>query len=227
MKTINHALIMAAGRGQRMMPLTKKIPKAMANYDGTTLIASGIERLKKDIPNVHITVGYKKAMLAKHVIEHNVSSIFNTEGKGNCWWIYNTLLKFIDEPIIVLTCDNIIELDIELLTKNYIHHGEPACMVIPVQPVEGLEGDFIFHTNNVVHELSRIKTSNIYCSGIQIINPVKINSTISVTEDFNLLWNQLIERKQLYCSDVYPSKWFTVDTIEQLNTLQSNSPSSP
>ena len=223
MKSIKHALIIAAGRGQRMMPLTKNLPKAMVNYDGSTLIANGIEKVKKHIPNVHITVGYKKAMLAKHVIEHNVSSIFNTEGKGNCWWIYNTLMKFINEPVIVLTCDNIIELDIELLTKNYLHHGPPPCMVVPVKPITGLAGDYIFHTNNIVNELSRTKASDIYCSGIQILNPAKINSILKPTEDFNLLWDGLIKQKQLYCSDVYPEKWFTVDTVEQLNQLRNNS----
>ena len=31
---INHVLIMAAGRGMRMRPLTKKIPKAMAKLNG-------------------------------------------------------------------------------------------------------------------------------------------------------------------------------------------------
>ncbi|HEY4800490.1 MAG TPA: sugar phosphate nucleotidyltransferase, partial [Bacteroidia bacterium] len=198
MRNIQHALIMAAGRGQRMMPLTKKIPKAMASYDGTTLIASGIEKLKKFIPNVHITVGYKKAMLAKHVIEHNVSSIFNTEGKGNSWWVFNTLMKQINEPVIILTCDNVIELNIELLTKNYYHHNEPACMVIPVKPIAGLEGDYIFQKNNIVNELSRTKRSDIYCSGIQIMNPFKINSLLSPADDFTNLWNELIQKKQLF-----------------------------
>ena len=32
MKLINHAVIMAAGRGTRMLPLTRKLPKAMMNY---------------------------------------------------------------------------------------------------------------------------------------------------------------------------------------------------
>ena len=222
MQNINHAVIIAAGRGQRMMPLTKKIPKAMANYEGSTLIANGIEKLKRHIRNVHITVGYKKSLLAKHVIEHNVSSIFNTEGKGNCWWIYNTLLKLINEPVIVLTCDNVVELDIKLLSENYNHHGEPSCMVVPVKPMKGIEGDFIFHNNNIVYKLSRVKTSNIYCSGIQIVNPAKINTLTSPIENFNLLWKQLIKQKQLYCSDVYPLKWFTIDTIEQLNILKNN-----
>jgi len=211
---------MAAGRGNRMMPLTDHIPKAMAGYDGSTLIAKGIGKIKKHIPNVHITVGYKKAMLAKHVIEYNVSSIFNTEGKGNSWWIYNTLMKYINEPVLVLTCDNIIELDIERLYKNYVKYGKPACMVIPVQPVNGLEGDYIFCNNNIVYELSREKPSEIYCSGIQIINPFEINAMTKPTEDFYLLWEQLISQKKLYCSDVYPENWFTVDTVEQLNNLK-------
>ncbi len=222
MKTIGHAIIMAAGRGQRMLPLTDHIPKAMASYDGSTLIVRGIEKIQKHIPNLHITVGYKKAMLAQHVIEQNVSTVFNTEGQGNAWWIYNTLIKHLNESVLVLTCDNIVELDIERLYKNYLKHGEPPCMVVPVQPVKGLEGDYIFHTNNLVQELSRIKTSNIYCSGIQIINPHKINMLTNPANDFYVLWSQLILQKKLCCSDIYPEKWFTVDTIEQLNQINNN-----
>lgn len=79
---IAHTLIMAAGRGSRMMPLTNEIPKAMAKFRDTTLIANSIEKLKNNSQNIHITEG---ADLAKHVIEQDVSSIFNTEGKGNAW----------------------------------------------------------------------------------------------------------------------------------------------
>ena len=43
-KPIQNALIMAAGRGQRMMPLTQVIPKPMAPYLDSTLIAQGIQR---------------------------------------------------------------------------------------------------------------------------------------------------------------------------------------
>ena len=39
---IKHALIMAAGRGMRMRPMTDTIPKAMAPFRGETLIANGI-----------------------------------------------------------------------------------------------------------------------------------------------------------------------------------------
>ena len=210
---------MAAGRGQRMMPLTQDIPKAMAMHEGSTLIATGIERLKSSVEHIHITVGYKGAMLAKHVIEHHVSSIFNTDGKGNAWWLFNTLLSMLNEPVLVLTCDNIIELDVDLLIHDYRAKNNPACMVVPVKPVDGLEGDYISHRDGVVSEINRNKPSDIYCTGIQIMNPQKINQLINPTEDFALVWKQLIEKQQLYCSGIYPKRWFTVDTVEQLENL--------
>jgi NDP-sugar pyrophosphorylase family protein len=191
---------MAAGRGSRMMPLTNDIPKAMARFGDTTLIANSIEKLKKNSLNIHITVGYKGSDLAKHVIEHDVA----------------TLMKNLDEPVLVLTCDNITELDLDLIHNDYISLNKPPCIVVPVKPVKGLEGDYIFHKNNRVLELNRHKVSDIYCSGIQLLNPAIINRLCRPTEDFYSLWVQLIEQNLLFCSNVYPKKWITVDTIEQL-----------
>jgi NDP-sugar pyrophosphorylase family protein len=218
--SVDYALIMAAGRGMRMMPFTTAMPKAMMPYNGSTLIANGIDKIREHIANIYITVGYKGALLAQHVIEHNVTGIFNTDGKDNAWWIFNSLLKFVDGPVLVLTCDNVTELDFDLLANEYYEFGAPACMVVPVKPIEGLDGDYIFHEDNVIKKLSRSEPSNIYCSGIQILNPVKINALIKPADNFYEVWGQLILQKQLYCSHTYPSKWFAVDTIEQLQRLQ-------
>ncbi len=216
---IRHALIMAAGRGLRMMPLTASIPKPMVSFRDTTLIAHAIGKIHHHIPNIHITVGYKGADLARHVIEHGVSSIFNTEGKGNAWWLFNTLVKNLDEPVLVLTCDNVVELDLELIGKDYESFNNPACMVVPVKPVEGLDGDFIFHENNCVTELNRHKPSDIYCSGIQVLNPSLVNKLCSPAEDFYAVWKQLIGQRQLYSSNIYPKTWYAIDTLEQLGEI--------
>lgn len=219
MSKIRHALIMAAGRGMRMMPLTDSVPKPMVTLDGSTLISRGIDFLKNNIENIHITVGYKGNMVAEHVAGKGVNSIFNTDGHGNAWWVYHTLLKNLDEPVLLLTCDNIVELDIDLLDKEYHTLGSPPCLVVPVPPVEGLDGDFIFHENNTVTELSRTKPSGIYCSGIQIINPAAVNRLTKATDNFYELWSELISQKKLYCSNIYPSKWTAIDTMEQLQNL--------
>ena len=67
------------------MPLTKKIPKAMVKIKNQTLILNGIKKIQRYIDNIHITVGYKGSVIAKHVIKNNVKSVINTNNKGN--WI--------------------------------------------------------------------------------------------------------------------------------------------
>lgn len=219
MTSIQHAVIMAAGRGLRMMPLTDAIPKPMAPYNGSTLIARGIARLADRLKHIHVTVGYKGAMLAQHVIELGASSVFNTEGKGNCWWLYHTLLQFLDEPVYVLTCDNVFDLDFALIEENYQALDEPPCMVVPIRPVAGLEGDYVFHENHVVTEITRNKQTDIYCSGIQILNPRRINSLTEKSENFYGVWQQLIAQRQLMVASVYPERWYAVDTVDQLLNL--------
>jgi NDP-sugar pyrophosphorylase family protein len=219
MSKINHALIMAAGRGIRMRPLTDVIPKAMIPHNGSTLIANGIEKMRKSIENIHITIGYKGELIAQNIVQYNVSSIFNTTGKGNAWWIYHTLLKNLNEPTFVLTCDNVTDIDFDKISDDYFAKGSPACMAVPVNPIKGLEGDYIFKNGSVITHLSREMKSDLYCSGIQVIHPVKINEMTKPVEDFNLVWSQLMDQKALHCSDVHPDRWFTVDNLLQLEEL--------
>lgn len=47
MRLIKHVIILAAGRGMRLMPLTKKIPKALVKLHNQSLILRGIKKNKK------------------------------------------------------------------------------------------------------------------------------------------------------------------------------------
>ncbi|MEI6391609.1 MAG: NDP-sugar synthase [Verrucomicrobiota bacterium] len=227
MDEFQHALIMAAGRGTRMAPLSDEIPKPMAPLGGSTLILNGIHRIRHAIPFLHITVGYKARMLAEHIIEEGISSIFYTEGKGNAWWIFNTLLGNLDEPLVVLTCDNLVNLDLDKLCRDYHDFGAPACMVVPVRPVQGLEGDYIHHENQIVTALDRRRPSPLYCSGIQVLHPGKVRKLVAPAEDFNEIWKHLIKHRQVYCSRVVPEHWFSIDTAAALARAENlhNDPS--
>jgi MurNAc alpha-1-phosphate uridylyltransferase len=218
---INYALIMAAGRGLRLMPMTLNLPKPMVEMTGETIISKSLKQLKEQVPKIAITVGYHGALLAKHVIEENVSAVFNTNGHGNCWWLFNTLMKYLNEPVLVLTCDNIVKIDISFIIDEYIRLGSPDCMFVPVGPVEGIEGDYIFGENNLVNSLSRERPTPFFCSGIQLLNPVAINRSIPECDDFNDLWNLLIESKKLYFSSIYPHPWYSINTIEQLLAIET------
>ncbi len=218
---IRHALIMAAGRGLRMGPLTSIIPKPMAPYLDSTLIGNGIAKIRARIPEVHVTVGYKGAMLAQHLVERGVDSIFNTEGHGNAWWLFHTLIRHVDEPIFVLTCDNVTEVDFAALEEDYFDHGAPLGMLVPVKPVDGVDGDYITHdAMGVVTTLSRDQPAPTYASGIQVLRPNEINRRLKESDNFYDVWTQLIAARQLYASSVQPQAWFSVDTLADLERLR-------
>jgi NDP-sugar pyrophosphorylase family protein len=216
---IRHALIMAAGRGNRMRPLSDIIPKAMIPYNGDTLIGNNLSMLSQCVSFIHVTVGYKRAMLSQYLMTRGVDSIFNTEGHNNAWWIRNTLMQYLDEPVIVLTTDNITEMDMNFLTNEYYRVGAPACLLVPVIPIAMVDGDYIDHEDGFVTRLQRQEPRDIYCSGIQVLNPAHTKALTGESDNFCVIWKELMERRQLRVSSVYPRRWFSVDTLEQLVTV--------
>lgn len=129
----DHTLIMAAGFGTRMMPLTEAVPKPMAPFNGTTLIGHRIRALRAHSRQIHVTIGYLGDVLAQHVAEMQVNGIFNTTGRPSGWWIGNTLISTTDAPVLVTTSDNLFDIDLRALREDYETAGQPACMIVPVE----------------------------------------------------------------------------------------------
>lgn len=62
-----NGVILAAGKGLRMRPLTDEIPKAMIEIKGKSLLERSMENLKKaGVRKVGIVVGYKKEKIMNH-----------------------------------------------------------------------------------------------------------------------------------------------------------------
>lgn len=58
---ITTALLMAAGMGTRIRPISEKIPKPLIPVNGVPIIESNIRAMRQaGIENIYITVGYKK-----------------------------------------------------------------------------------------------------------------------------------------------------------------------
>jgi len=212
-----NVVILAAGRGNRMRPLTDIVPKALAPYKGSTLIEHSISALSSDGLNIHVTVGHLGGHLAERLFRKDlIQTALSTAGHGNSWWIYKTLLSRLDEPVLVLTCDNITELRLIDLYNQYLSLGQPHCMLVPVKPLDGVEGDYLHCSNSQINKISRGEISEMYASGIQILNPRKICTDTTFSDDFGELWGKLILMRQLCASEIYPYSWFSIDSLEQL-----------
>lgn len=91
MNEVKRAIIMAAGIGKRMQPVTLKIPKPLIKVNGTRMIDTVIRGLKNNgIHEIYIVVGYLKEQFYElqkdydvHIIENpyydscnNISSLY-------------------------------------------------------------------------------------------------------------------------------------------------------
>tara|TARA_B100000674_G_C37967632_1_gene975365 strand:+ start:2394 stop:3071 length:678 start_codon:yes stop_codon:yes gene_type:complete len=220
---------MAAGRGERMLPLTRAIPKPMAPLLSGTLLKYGYEQLHSTIDNICITVGHHGALLADYSIKLGINTIINSSNKGNAWWIFNSLLKHLDEPVLVLTADNITVIEYTEIYSDFVNIPNAACMLVGVDPLDGVDGDFIFVENDhssVVTSLSRTAKSDSYASGIQVLNPSLVNKLCqgpifkSDSVSFSDVWSSLISSRSLFKSSIIPKKWFSVDTLAQLSDAE-------
>ena len=212
---------MAAGKGERMLHLTRNRPKALIEISGKYLISYTLEQIRRRSERIFITVGDKGNQVMDFMSTQGEFHFIRTDGKGNAWWIYNSILKEVDEPVLVFPCDIITRIDFDFICRNYQKSGFPVCLLIPVATDERIEGDYIFGEYGKVTFLSRNRASPIYCSGIQVINPYRTTRiTGTGIDDFSDLWNWLIEKDQLYYSDIYPYRWFSVNTPEQLKTAE-------
>lgn len=72
MYKIERAIIMAAGKGQRMQPLTLTTPKPLIKVNGLRMIDSIIQALQKnDIKEIYIVVGYLKEQFQELTKEYD------------------------------------------------------------------------------------------------------------------------------------------------------------
>lgn len=122
------ALILAAGLGSRLRPLTDEVPKCMVKVNGLPIIDRQILNLKENrIKEIYIITGYKEEVLIKHLNEEfndlDIKIISNKDyDKTNNMYSLNLAKEFLDKtPFIMMNSDVFFEKDVirGLLNNEY------------------------------------------------------------------------------------------------------------
>lgn len=103
------ALLLAAGTGSRLRPLTENKPKALVNVNGTTLIEHVLSFLAKgNFAEIGIITGYRGKQIKEHLKGKSNLTFFHNKdfSKGNIFTL-KTAAQFLDDDILLLNIDHI------------------------------------------------------------------------------------------------------------------------
>ena len=122
-------IILAAGQGSRLRPLTNDVPKCMVKYQGKPIIDYILETAKKsNINNIAIVNGYKKEVLEEYLKNKNILFFTNKKfDKTNMVYTLFCAKEFMDDDLIISYADIIYKK--EILEKLMSSEGN-FCVVI-------------------------------------------------------------------------------------------------
>ncbi|MDA9759417.1 nucleotidyltransferase family protein [Gammaproteobacteria bacterium] len=210
------AMILAAGFGKRLKPLTNDTPKPMLKVGNQSLIERNIDSLiNSGFDEIVINVSYLGNILIKHVLElfPNNNILFSKESEplGTGGGIQNALELLGDEPFMLINADVYHDIDLAAINKIV----KVAHLVGVKNPEHNLQGDFSLDGDIVS---VRSGANDYTWSGISVINPSIFNKLIPQEMPFDI-WNkvlkQFINNKEV-SAEISDGIWIDTGTIDRL-----------
>ncbi len=165
------AMILAAGRGERMRPLTDNVPKPLLEVAGKSLIVYQIEALESaGVKDIVINTGHLGEQIQYELgtgTSFGVDIFYSDEGENileTAGGIIQALSMLGDDPFIVTNADILTDFDYSSLPT------EPdfdAHLVLVDNPPHNLSGDFAFENGRVIEQGTQMLTY----SGIGVFYP--------------------------------------------------------
>ena len=204
---IKTAIILCAGYGKRLSPLTNDIPKPLLKVKNKNLLDNTIEFIKSiGITNIKINTFYLADQINRFIenknyplnidIKNDGEKILSTGGG-----IYNLIKDDNEDSFITFNPDTLWNSkDIETLEnmQNYYFKNKIQNLLMVVKKNKSFDtrfkGDFTLNNYNLSKET---KNEYIY-TGCQIINKKIFNNINKKIFSMNEIWNQLLIKKELH-----------------------------
>jgi NDP-sugar pyrophosphorylase family protein len=214
-----HGVILAAGRGERMRPLTDNAPKPLLPSINSCLLGHQIDFIRPFVKNLHITIGYLGSQIIEYASTQKIDNFIDIYQGGNASWLGFETIKKIQTSTLVITCDNIMDVNLNSLYNESQIDSEKS-LIVPIIADDAQPGDRILVKNKLIKALAPNLASSLLASGLQVINPSNVARINSEFNDFAEVWQGLIENQQLYISELVPNQWCAIDTPEQLRAWE-------
>ena len=221
-------MIMAAGLGKRMRPLTATRPKPLIEVNGKTLLDHVLDRLsaagvRKVVVNVHYLADAVEAHLASraHGLEVTISNERNLLMETGGGMVQAEPLIDSD-PFIALNSDNL-WIDgpadtIRLLASQW--DGEKMDALLLLVPQSGALnhrgiGDFHMDRTGRIRRRERSHVAPFVFTGIQIVSKRLLRDAPEGPFSTNVLWDRAIAEGRAFGA-VHQGLWFDVGTPQSI-----------
>lgn len=224
------AMVMAAGMGKRMRPLTATMPKPMVRVAGKPLIDHALDRLADSgVSRAVVNVHYLADALEAHVLERQVPKVVISDERDALLETGGGLIKAQDElpdPFFCLNADNI-WLDgpksgfHDLSARWNPDEMDALLLLVSHARAENFVGKGDFHMDP--HgRLTRRKSGRIapfIYTGIQLVSKRLLREAPEGKFSTNILWNRAMEEGRLFGIS-FTGLWFEVGTPEAIAPTQ-------
>ncbi len=215
-------MLLAAGRGERLKPLTDTIPKPLISIGShsLSLIEHNLIQLKSSgIEEVVINVCYR----AKQIIEklgngkrYGLKITFSYEPEkplGTGGGVFQALRYLGDGPFILLSSD--IWTDYPFETLALPSHCR-AHLVMVRNPDFHLKGDYALRSTGLLD--ARADPKYTYAN-IAVIHPKLFKTSVSGFFSLGSLLAKYMKENKV-SGELYQGQWFNIGTIEELKRLE-------
>lgn len=217
------AMILAAGRGERMMLLTKNTPKPLLKAKGITLIEHSIRALKKaNITQIIINTAYLGTQIQSYLgdgARFSVNIIYSTENPAleTAGGIIKALPQLGNQAFVVINSDVLFDYD---LSNLKLPNNALAHLVLIDNPKHHPMGDFSLNQQGLCETP---KNNSLTFSGIGIYHPDLFKPYLGKQQKLplSLVFKQAINNKQL-SGEHYCGYWQDIGTPQRLE-LANNS----
>ena len=204
---IKTALILCAGFGKRLNPITLKTPKPLIAINDITLLQNTINLLEQlNIQNIKINTYYLQDQIVDFVLKNKIKSkieiikdgdkILDTGGG-----IFNLIKSSNEDDFIIFNPDTVWNSNYVEVIKNMIdfyYNKNLNNLLMVVNKNKSFDarfkGDFQLKENKLLKQ----KQNNFIYTGCQIINKNLFKNIKDISFSILNIWNQQIKKEMLF-----------------------------
>ena len=217
------AMILAAGRGERMRPLSDELPKPLLHVKGKALIEWHIEKLAKNgFKEIIINIahlGYKISEYLQDGSKWGVKIFYSDEQSSGALESAGGIKKALpllgNEPFLVINgdifCDYEFNADFQL-KENILAH-----LILVTNPPHNIQGDFGLHKELIINKADKMYTF----SGIGYYHPKLFEDVALQKSPLAPLLRKFIAKESV-SGAIFNNMWHDIGTPKRLQEINEN-----